>query len=128
MEHQMYAVENASPLRRKDKNDENPKCEKADNLASRRRSTPVSTVLRKSVGFLINEITYFNKNKTFQVEIWPISCVYNSETQERGLWAVYIQKIFQGRACPGPPLEGGTLGAHLENRSVFILDLHLKSK
>ena len=88
MEHQMYAVENASPLRRKDKNDEHAACEEAENLASRRRSTPVSTVLWKSVRFLIHRVIYFNKNKTFQVEDWPISCLNDSETQERGLWAV----------------------------------------
>ena len=71
----MYAVENASPLRRKDKNDEHAACEEAENLASRCRSTPVSIVLWKSVRFLINKIIYFNKNKTFQVEDAPSALI-----------------------------------------------------
>ena len=46
-----------------------------------RGSTPVSTVLRKSVTFFIINIFLKTKN----TEIWPISCLSDSETQERGL-------------------------------------------
>ena len=31
------------------------------------------------------EINNFNKNKTFHVEVWPISCLNESEIQDRGL-------------------------------------------
>ena len=47
----------------------------------RRGPTQVSTVLRKSV-------TFFIIKNTFQVEISPISCLNDSETQKRGLWGV----------------------------------------
>ena len=46
-----------------------------------------------------------------------ISRLNDSETQERGLWGVKIQK-FPGGACPQTSLEVG-------NRSVFILDPQL---
>ena len=51
---------------------------------SRRRSTPVSTVLRKSVEFFINK--YFCTRfriKISQVEIWPISCLNDPENEMR---------------------------------------------
>ena len=126
MEHQMYAVENASPLRRKDKNDEHAAYEEAENLVSRRRSTPVSTVLWKSVRFLINKIIYFHKNKTFQVEDWPISCLNDSETQ-KGDFEQFKSKTFPKEEHALDPLEACTFGAHLENPSVCILDMRLKS-
>ena len=49
----------------------------------RNGSTPVSTVLQKSVR--ISSINLFLLRKTFQVEIWPISRLIDSETQERVL-------------------------------------------
>ena len=49
------------------------------------------------------------EEKTFQVarlhprrRNWSISCVNNSETQERGLWEVKIEKFHIG-ACPWTP-------------------------
>ena len=50
----------------------------------RRGSTPVSTVLRKSVRFFIINIFLVIKN-TCQVETWAICCLRDSKTQERGL-------------------------------------------
>ena len=50
----------------------------------RHRSTLLSTVLRKSVRFSIINIFFMIKN-SFQVEIWPISHLNDSETQGRGL-------------------------------------------
>ena len=53
---------------------------------------------------------------------WPISCLNDSETQERGL------KTFPGKqAHPPPPPEDCAFGARFGNRSVFILDLRLES-
>ena len=49
----------------------------------RNGSTPVSTVFQKSVR--ISLINLFLLRKTFQVEIWPISCLIDLETQERFL-------------------------------------------
>lgn len=47
--------------------------------------TPLSTVLLKSVTFLIINI-YLTIKNTFQVEIWPIhSCLNDLETQEKEL-------------------------------------------
>ena len=62
------------------------------NMFSRRGSTPASNVLRKSVRFFITNIFLITKN-TFQSEIWPLSCLNDSETQERGLSGVKIQKL-----------------------------------
>ena len=49
-----------------------------------RITTLVSTVLGKSVTFCIINI-FLTIKHTFQVEIWPISCLNDSETQEEGL-------------------------------------------
>ena len=53
---------------------------------------------------------------------WPISCLNESETQERGPKEAEIQKISCGSPCPLIPLEACALGVCLENRSKFILD------
>lgn len=58
----------------------------------RHRSTLVSTILRESVRFSIINIFLMIKN-SFQVEIWPISHLNDSETLGRGLSGVKIQKI-----------------------------------
>ena len=70
-----------------------------------------------------NKYTFNNKN-TFQVEVWPISCLNDSETQERGLKGEK-SKQFPGEARP-TPLEDCAFGASLGNRSVFILVPRLK--
>ena len=68
----------------------------------RNGSTPVSTVFQKSVR--ISLINLFLLRKTFQVEIWPISCLIDLETQERFLQGVKIPKnISQGFVPPHPP-------------------------
>ena len=59
--------------------------------------TPASTILRKLVRFFHNKYIFNNKN-TFQFEIWPISYLNDSETQERGLKG----KISWGRLPPNP--------------------------
>ena len=64
-----------------------------------RGSTPVFTVLRKSVTFFLKNIFLIIK-KTFQVENWPISCLNDSETQERGL-KEKNPKDFLGEPAPG---------------------------
>ena len=50
-----------------------------------------------------------------------MSCLNDSETQERGLWEVTSEQFPMG-ACPRTPLEACVFGALLGNRSVFILD------
>ena len=51
---------------------------------------------------------------------WPISCLNDSQTQERGLQGVKFQgNIFR------TPLDACTFGARSGNRSVFILDPRL---
>ena len=37
------------------------------------------------IGHIFHDKYIFNNKHTFQVEIWPISCLNDSETQERGL-------------------------------------------
>ena len=81
----------------------------------RRGSTLVTTVLRKSVRFLIINILLMktlSKLKSgkwigcfIQGEWnWPISCLNDSETQERGHERVQIQ-TFPGEHVRAPPLE-----------------------
>ena len=65
-----------------------------------RGSTSVSTVLRKSVAFFIKNIFLIIKN-TFQFENWPISCLNDSETQERVV-KEKNPKNFLGEPVPGP--------------------------
>ena len=55
---------------------------------------------------------------------WPISHLNDSETQERGLEGVKIQKISWGSMPPYPPRS---FGACIGNQSVFILDPRLPS-
>ena len=51
----------------------------------RHGSTPVSTVLRKSVRFLIINIFVNNNSRTFQVEIWKMSVQMFSFSSFRAL-------------------------------------------
>ena len=62
---------------------------------ARHKSTLASTILQKSVRFFIINMFLIIK-KTFQVEIWPLSHVNDSETQERGLIGVKNPKTFLG--------------------------------
>ena len=91
----------------------------------RRGSIPSSTVLRKSVRFFIINIFLIIKN-TFQVEIWPISRLNDSQTQERGFKVMKIQKLSRG-SLPPDPLAGGLRlrCSFRKSRSVFILDQRL---
>ena len=88
---------------------------------SRRGSTPVSTVLRKSVRFFIINTFLIIKN-TFQVETWAICYLSDSKTQERGL-EEFNTKTFLGKPAPQTPLDSAcAFGPRLGNRSVFIPD------
>ena len=59
---------------------------------------------------------------------WPISCLKDPETQEKGLYFLGCQNLknFQGDLGPRPP-EACAFGARLGNRSVFILDPRLET-
>ena len=59
---------------------------------------------------------------------WPISCLKDSETQEKGLYFLGCQNLkhFQGEPAPDPP-EACASGVRLGNRSVFILDPRLET-
>ena len=46
------------------------------------------------------EINNFNKNKTFQVDVWPVSYLNDSEIQDRGLKS---KKFLEGEHAPGGP-------------------------
>ena len=90
----------------------------------RRGSTPVSTVLRKSVRFFIINTFLIIKN-TFQVETWAICYLSDSKTQERGLKELNT-KTFLGKPAPQTPLDSAcAFGPRLGNLSVFIPDPRL---
>ena len=91
----------------------------------RRGSTPVSTVLRKSVRFFIINIFLIIKN-TFQVETWAICYLSDSKTQERGLKELNT-KTFLGKPAPQTPLDSAcAFGPRLGNRPVFFPDARLE--
>ena len=83
----------------------------------------VSTVLMKSVRFFIIDLISC-KASSEEKELAKLSCLNDSETQERGLWEVKIENIFPLGQAPGPP-KACAFGARLGNRSVLILDPHL---
>ena len=60
---------------------------KVDVSGPRHGSTPVSTVLWKSVRFFIIDIVSC-KASSEEKELAKLSCLNDSETQERGLWEV----------------------------------------
>ena len=90
----------------------------------RRGSTPVSTVLRKSVRLFIIDIVSC-KASSEEKELAKLSCLNDSETQERELWKVKIEKNFPLGHAPGPPSKACAFAARLGNRSVLILDPRL---
>ena len=55
---------------------------------------------------------------------WPISRMNDSETKERGLLGVKIQKL-PGGVYLQTPLEACIFSARFGNQSVFILDPRL---
>ena len=65
----------------------------------RHGSIPSSTVLRKSVRFSIIKNIFLIIKNTFQVEIWPVSRLNDSQTQERGFKEMKIQKKFEVKMC-----------------------------
>ena len=100
-------------------------------ILNRRGSTPVSTVLRKSVRKVASHAGVFRGARisslpTGREEIRaPLKNACVGGYQERGLKGVRIQNISWGEPPPEPPLEACAFGAHFGNRSVFILDLRL---
>ena len=61
------------------------------------------------------------KNTSQFIEVWPISCLNDSETHERVLKGVNIQKNFPGEASPRTPLKSLHLRRSFRNRSVFYI-------
>ena len=100
-------------------------------ILNRRGSTPVSTVLRKSVRKVASHAGVFRGARisslpTGREEIRaPLKNACVGGYQERGVKGVRIQNISWGEPPPEPPLEACAFGAHFGNRSVFILDLRL---
>ena len=73
------------------------------------------------------EINNFNKNKTFHVEVWQISCLNDSEIQDRGLKEFNQKNFSRGNMFRTAPVEACAFRAPLGNGSVFILDPRLMS-
>ena len=85
----------------------------------------VSTVLRKSVRFFIIDVFSY-KASSEEKELAELSCLNDSETQERRLWEVKIEENFPLGHAPAPdPAKAWAFGARLGNRLVLILDPHL---
>ena len=75
--------------------------------------------------FIIEKKIFLIIKNTFQVEIWPISFLNDSENPGKGDLKELKSKTFSGGACSQTPLEACALGTSLGNWSVFILDLRL---
>ena len=90
---------------------------------SRRWSTPVSTVLRKSATFFITNIFLIIKTlsrlESGQYPVWM------TMKSRKGDFKEWKSKKFPGGARLRTPLEACAFGARLGNRSVFILDPRL---
>ena len=98
----------------------------------RRGSTPVSTVLRKSVRFFIIDILSC-KASSEEKELAKLSCMNDSETQERGLWEVKIEKNVPLGHAPGPPKSlrlrrSFRKSVSINPRSAPVLDKMLDKK
>ena len=79
--------------------------------ACQARIHTVSTVLLKSVRFFIIDVLSC-KASSEEKELAKLSCLNDSETQERGLWEVKIEKISHWDMPPDPP-KPCTFGARL---------------
>ena len=92
-------------------------------MVTRRGSTPVSTVLRKSVTFFITNIFLIIKTlsglESGQYPVWM------TRKSRKGDFKEWKSKTFPGRARLRTPLEPCAFSARLGNRSVFILDPRL---
>ena len=69
--------------------------------ACQARIHTVFTVLLKSVRFFIIDVLSC-KASSEEKELAKLSCLNDSETQERGLWEVKIEKNFPLGHAPGP--------------------------
>ena len=73
------------------------------------------------MGQIFHKLKYF-KEKNFQVNIRPISCLNCTEIQGRWIWEFKSKNVLGVRgACPQSPLEACAFGVHLANQAVFIL-------
>ena len=70
--------------------------------ACQARIHTVFTVLLKSVRFFIIDVLSC-KASSEEKELAKLSCLNDSETQERGLWEVKIEENFPLGHAPGPP-------------------------
>ena len=83
------------------------------------------TVLRQDIGQISTWNTFLIIKNTFRVEIWPISCLNDSENPGKVDFKELKSKTFSGGACSQNPLEASAFGTRLGNWSVLILDLRL---
>ena len=94
-----------------------------ESSVNRRGSTPVSTVLRKSVTFFITNIfliiKILSRLESGQYPVWM------TMKSRKGDFKEWKSKKFPGGARLRTPLEACAFGARLGNRSVFILDPRL---
>ena len=65
------------------------------------------------------EINNFDKNKTFQVDVWPVSCLNDSEIQDRGLKELNQKNFSRGNMLRAAPLEACAFGSRFR-KSVSI--------
>ena len=65
------------------------------------------------------DINNFNKNKTFQVDVWPVSCLNDSEIQDRGLKELNQKNFSRGNMLRAAPLEACAFGSRFR-KSVSI--------
>ena len=92
-------------------------------LSFRRRSTPVSTVLRKSVRFFIIDI--LSCKASSEGRNWPNYPVWMTQKPKKGDLGKLKSKNISHWDMPLGPLKACACGALLGNRSVFILDPRL---
>ena len=92
-------------------------------LSFRRRSTPVSTVLRKSVRFFIIDI--LSCKASSEGRNWPNYPVWMTQKPKKGDLGKLKSKNISHWDMPLGPPKACACGARLGNRSVLILDPRL---
>ena len=92
--------------------------------ACQARIHTVSTVLLKSVRFFITDILSC-KTSFEEKELAKLSCLNDSETQERRLWEVKIEENFPLRHGPRSPKSLRLRRSFRKSVSILILDPRL---